>query len=912
MATESKSAVEATCEANLSNVSEKDVDRALLRKIDWRVMPVLCVTYALQYWDKGLLGQAAVFGLRTDLGLTQGKSFSWVSVVFYFGHIAGMYPGSLLAQRFHPKRTCSILAIVWSIIMLTTPACTSYAGIIANRFFLGVVEAGVNPVFMLVVGTWYTHSEQVLRSSIWYSFSGGSLLISPVINFGLAHIHSNRLNPWQIMYIFAGGISFLWGIALLWVFPDTPQRAKGFTESERERIVERTRVNNAGTENKHIKFYQIREAIFEFQFWGILVLSLLSCTGSAVVTQFASIVFNGLGFDAYTSLLLNLPTGAMAFICVLGSGYLGRHWKDSRFFIISLSCLPVILGCSLLWKLDNSRGGKIFAFYLLNFFSSAWVQCIGLGTSNTGGYTKKAVYASGTFIGYSLGNITGSLLFDQKFAPKFGQSFTGVLICFVICFFLAQVVRFVLDRENKERTRIHGPPTFEKGLDDLSDRENIPGAQALPLNQVIGDMTKIMSHRIAMDHPRFFGFIPSPVDENSFLGSMLTTMYNVGAGSWYQSSGASTVEDSLIKWMAEQAGLPSSSGGIFVSGGSVANLTAVVTARDAKLQFEQRPKAVIYMSEQTHSSMAKGIVVAGFHRNQIRRVQCDSNYRIKPLSLRQQIESDRKNGLIPFMIAATCGLTNTGGVDDLNALADIAESENLWLHVDGAYGSSILLSKTHKHCADGIGRADSLTWDAHKWLFQVYDCGLILVRDKRNLIESFATGASYIRDADEASSEKVNFWNRGIEMSRPARGMKLWFTLQRLGLDKVSDMIDHGVDLAEFAELVFRGFENWEILSPAQLGILNFRYVPPISQPPGEGVDFDQLCDKVNAEISRLAVERNIAAPLTTRITKVLNLRMCTISPHLSRDQLFEVIQSLDCIAKEVSASFVKKRILKI
>ncbi|PNP56821.1 hypothetical protein THARTR1_03119 [Trichoderma harzianum] len=364
--------------------------------------------------------------------------------------------------------------------------------------------------------------------------------------------------------------------------------------------------------------------------------------------------------------------------------------------------------------------------------------------------------------------------------------------------------------------------------------------------------------------------------------------------------------------MAEQAGLPSSSGGIFVSGGSVANLTTVVTARDAKLQFEQRPKAVIYMSEQTHSSMAKGIVVAGFHRNQIRRVQCDSNYRIKPLSLRQQIESDRKNGLIPFMIAATCGLTNTGGVDDLNALADIAESENLWLHVDGAYGASILLSKTHKHCADGISRADSLTWDAHKWLFQVYDCGLILVRDKRNLIESFETGASYIRDADEASSEKVNFWNRGIEMSRPARGMKLWFTLQRLGLDKVSDMIDHGVDLAEFAELVFRGFENWEILSPAQLGILNFRYVPPISQPPGEGVDFDQFCDKVNAEISRLAVERNIAAPLTTRITKVLNLRMCTVSPQLSRDQLFEVMQSLDCIAKEVSASFVKKRILKI
>ncbi|KAL6855683.1 pyridoxal-dependent decarboxylase [Trichoderma novae-zelandiae] len=421
-----------------------------------------------------------------------------------------------------------------------------------------------------------------------------------------------------------------------------------------------------------------------------------------------------------------------------------------------------------------------------------------------------------------------------------------------------------------------------------------------------------MSHRIPMDHPKFFGFIPSPVDENSYLGNMITAMYNVGAGSWILGSGACTVQDALIKWFAEQAGLPSSSGGIFVSGGSVANLTAIVAARDAKLRFEQRHKAVIYMSEQTHSSMAKGLSIAGFHRSQVRRVDHDSSYRMKPASLRQEIEKDKKNGLVPFMVVATCGITNTGGIDDLNALADISESENLWFHIDGAYGASILLSKSHKQCADGTGRADSLTWDAHKWLFQTYDCGLLLVRDKRNLIESFATDASYIKDAAEASSDKVNFWNRGIEMTQPVRGMKLWFTLQRLGLDKVGEMIDHGIDLAEFAELALRGFEDWEVISPAQLGIINFRYVPPTSQLSDIDFDIDEYCDKVNADISRLAVERNIAAPMTTRLGKALNLRMCIVSPHLSRDELFEVMQSLDSLAKEVSASLLHKRIYKI
>ncbi|KAL7806050.1 pyridoxal-dependent decarboxylase [Trichoderma gracile] len=421
-----------------------------------------------------------------------------------------------------------------------------------------------------------------------------------------------------------------------------------------------------------------------------------------------------------------------------------------------------------------------------------------------------------------------------------------------------------------------------------------------------------MSHRIPMDHPKFFGFIPSPVDENSYLGNMITAMYNVGAGSWILGSGACTVQDALIKWFAEQAGLPSSAGGIFVSGGSIANLTAIVTARDAKLQFDQRHKAVIYMSAQTHSSMAKGLAIAGFHRKQIRLVDHDSSYRMQPTSLLQDIEEDKRSGLVPFMVVATCGITNTGGIDDLNALADVCESGGLWFHIDGAYGASVLLSKSYKHCADGTGRADSLTWDAHKWLFQTYDCGLLLVRDKRHLIESFATDASYIRDAAEASSDRVNFWNRGIEMTQPARGMKLWFTLQRLGLDKVGEMIDHGIDLAEFAEVVLRGFEDWEIISPAQLGIINFRYVPPISQPSDINLDSDEYCDKANAEISRLAVERDIAAPMTTRLGKALNLRMCIISPRLTRNELFGVMKSLDAIAKEVSPGLLHKRMFKM
>ncbi|KAK7969901.1 major facilitator superfamily domain-containing protein [Apiospora saccharicola] len=452
---------------------DPEVNRQLLRKIDWRLMPVLCVTYALQFWDKAMLGQAAVFGLREDLKLTHGSSFSWVSLILYFGHIAGMYPFSWLAQRYHPKRVCSSMTIVWAVIVLTTPACTTYSGILANRFFLGFVEAGISPVFMLVIALWYTHPEQVLRSSIWYSFSGGSNIISPLVNFGLAHISGGGRAPWQYMYFFAGGITLLWGIALIWIFPDVPQESKGFSAEEKQLLLERVRVNNAGSENTHVKLYQISEALMEYQFWGIFVLAILSCTGSAVVVQFASIVFNGMGFDRYTSLLLNLPTGGMAFLCVIGSGYCGRNFKNARFHLITIGCLPVILGTSLVWQLTNEqRAGRVVGFYLINFFSWVWVQCIGLGTSNIAGHTKRTIYASGTFIGYSLGNVIGSLLFDAKFGPRYDQSFTGITVCFAVCCVLGQVIRFLLARENKRRDAKYGPPEWSHGLEDLTDREN--------------------------------------------------------------------------------------------------------------------------------------------------------------------------------------------------------------------------------------------------------------------------------------------------------------------------------------------------------------------------------------------------------------------------------------------------------
>lgn len=306
-----------------------------------------------------------------------------------------------------------MICLVWGAVVLCTPACTSYGGFMANRFVLGLVESGVSPAFMLVTSSWYTNEEQVLRSSIWYSCSGGINLVSPLINYGLGSIRGG-LAGWRTMYLFAGALTILWS-GVVWAFlPDSPATARRFSEVERAMVLLRLRRNNTGFENPRMVPRQLFDTLRSYQFWAVFLLSMLCTVGSSASNTFASLVFNGMGFDTFATLMLNIPLGLMALITIIGSGWLGRRMPRSRHHLYTLACLPVILGCCLLWKLpDSSVGGRIAGVYLVTFFGSCYVQVIAFGTSNFAGYTKKAVAAAGIFIAYCLGNIIGPLLFDS-------------------------------------------------------------------------------------------------------------------------------------------------------------------------------------------------------------------------------------------------------------------------------------------------------------------------------------------------------------------------------------------------------------------------------------------------------------------------------------------------------------------
>ena len=221
-----------------------------------------------------------------------------------------------------------------------------------------------------------------------------------------------------------------------------------------------------------------------------------------------------------------------------------------------------------------------------------------------------------------------------------------------------------------------------------------------------------------------------------------------------------------------------------------------------------------------------------------------------------------------------------------------SKTHNLWLHVDGAYGASATLSATRHSTVEDLKYADSMSWDAHKWLFQTYSCGLLLVKDKTNLVRSFANEGDYLRDGAAIEDEDIpNFWNYSMELTRPAsRAMKLWFTLRVIGVEKLGKMIDHGFDLAERAEEELRKLDNWEIVSSASLGVITFRYAP-------EGVSEDDL-ETINTGVSKSLISSNLAGVLTTKVRGKVALRICALSPQLGLDDMSEIIREADKLAR--------------
>ena len=325
--------------------------------------------------------------------------------------------------------------------------------------------------------------------------------------------------------------------------------------------------------------------------------------------------------------------------------------------------------------------------------------------------------------------------------------------------------------------------------------------------------------------PGFFSYIPSGGLFTAALGALIGGVTNQYTGGAHAAPGMTAIEESVLRWMLDLFGLPSSAGGLLVSGGSIANLIAVVTARsrfghDFAGNFAD---GVVYTSARSHHSIHKAARIAGIATDRVREVDTDAHRRLDPEALRQAIADDGDRGLRPMIVCATAGTTDTGAVDPLPACADIAVEAGAWFHVDAAYGGFFQLTDRGRGRLEGIERADSITIDAHKSLFLPFGVGGLLMRDPRAVAEAHEGAGAYMQDV--VSGELPHYMELGPELTRPNRGIQVWLALQLHGVQRFREELDRMLDLTEHAVARLGGMPGIELIDEPQLSIVAFRSV---------------------------------------------------------------------------------------
>jgi aromatic-L-amino-acid/L-tryptophan decarboxylase len=427
-----------------------------------------------------------------------------------------------------------------------------------------------------------------------------------------------------------------------------------------------------------------------------------------------------------------------------------------------------------------------------------------------------------------------------------------------------------------------GPVVRAGSPDELRGRlEGPPPEAPRGYEELLATLERdVLPYVARISHPGYLAFVPGEGTWPGALADLIASALNTDTCWWLGAAGPTTVELVVLDWFRRWVGYPEGASGVLVSGGSAANLTALACAR------ETRGGELIYLSDQTHSSVARAARALGFSPEQVRVVPTDERGRIYVGALRSALAADRAAGRAPLALVANAGTTATGAIDPLRELAETCREHDVWLHVDGAYGAFACLTERGRAALAGLELADSITLDPHKWLYQPIEVGALLVRDGGLLHRGFRVGAEYLEGVETAERE-VNFSDLGLQLTRSFRALKVWLSLQYFGVAAFRAAIDRCQDLAAGAEGAIVASTELELLSPASLGIVTFRRSPP-------GIDDEAALERINAAIAEDIQANGRVFVSTAWVRGRFALRLCILN-HSTTEA--EVTRALDLAA---------------
>jgi aromatic-L-amino-acid decarboxylase len=355
--------------------------------------------------------------------------------------------------------------------------------------------------------------------------------------------------------------------------------------------------------------------------------------------------------------------------------------------------------------------------------------------------------------------------------------------------------------------------------------------QGEPFDNILKDIDQLVMPGLShWQHPDFFGYFPSNGTLSSVLGDFLSTGLGVLGLSWQSSPALSELEETTVDWLRQMVGLSDQWSGVIQDTASTSTLVALISARERSsdyalakggLQGQGKP-LMIYTSAQAHSSVDKAALLAGFGKDNIRYIETDEHFAMRPQALAAAIEEDLANGLQPCAVVATTGTTTTTALDPLQPIGEIARQFGLWLHVDSAMAGSAMILPECRWMWDGIEQADSIVVNAHKWLGVAFDCSLYFVRDPQHLIRVMSTNPSYLQSAVDSKVKNLRDW--GIPLGRRFRALKLWFMLRSEGIENLQQRLRRDLDNAQWLAEQVRNAQGWELLAPVQLQTLCIRH----------------------------------------------------------------------------------------
>lgn len=420
-------------------------------------------------------------------------------------------------------------------------------------------------------------------------------------------------------------------------------------------------------------------------------------------------------------------------------------------------------------------------------------------------------------------------------------------------------------------------------------------AEGVALEKLMDECRAIFDLSRHNGHPRFFGYVASPSTPIGAYADLIASALNANITCWRSGPAGTEIERMVVRWLGSLIAYDDNSNGILTSGGSMANMIALLIASRRKSQADTSRRGLwnsgqpmtIYASEEVHMSIPKAADILGFGRDQVRVIQCDDRQRMRIDSLRQYIETDLHEGLRPFCIVASAGTVNTGVVDPFAEIANVASEFDLWFHVDGAYGAPGVLDERKRPLFAGMERADSVSLDPHKWLYVPVDAGCLLFRDADAARAAFSTeAADYIKTHGYSDEEAFAFWDYGVELSRRFRALKVWLTLQYYGTRRIAQAIGDDISLAEYLGEVVSNANDFELLAPVELSICCFRYIPSRTASDAE-------LDLLNERIMELVQKGGRAYLSNATVKGHFALRACITNFRTTKSDIDQTVEAI-------------------